>query len=127
MSTTHRRPPMTLAAAVRLPYAWLACIAAAYSIASAAVAAQQSPEQSYSQPPAALAPQNAEASPDAAPDATGWGTAAGLRYLEIIRGGARPNEKLPLLLVIHGLGDKPAPDWVRAVDVDDNLKVRMIL
>lgn len=70
---------------------------------------------------------SSDASIDARPDATGWGTAAGLRYLEIIRGGANPNEKLPLMIVIHGLGDKPHHDWVRAIDVGSNVKVRMIL
>ena len=68
-----------------------------------------------------------EVSADAPPDHTGWGTAAGLRYLEIVRGGASPNEKLPLLVVIHGLGDKPHHDWLQAIDVDSNRKVRMIL
>jgi phospholipase/carboxylesterase len=75
----------------------------------------------------AQGPLESPQSTDAAPDATGWGTAAGLRYLEILRGGASANEKLPLLLVIHGLGDKPHHDWLRAIDVDSNVKVRMIL
>jgi phospholipase/carboxylesterase len=47
--------------------------------------------------------------------------------LEIIRGGAKPNEKLPLLLVVHGLGDKPHHGWLDAIDVDSKIKVRMIL
>jgi phospholipase/carboxylesterase len=85
---------------------------------------QQSSEPLYSQP---LPAQGPEVPPDAAPDQTGWGTAAGLRYLEIVRGGASPNEKLPLLVVIHGLGDKPHHDWLSAIDVDPNVKVRMIL
>lgn len=74
------------------------------------------------------APQRSEVElPDSPPDQTGWGVAAGLRYLEIIRGGAKPTDKLPLLIVIHGLGDKPAHDWLRAIDVDPGIKVRMIL
>lgn len=65
--------------------------------------------------------------PDQLPDGTGWGVAAGLRYLEIIRGGGKPHEKLPLLIVIHGLGDKPDPGWLGAIDVEPGVKVRMIL
>jgi phospholipase/carboxylesterase len=65
--------------------------------------------------------------PDVAPDATGWGVAGGLRYLEIIRGDAKPNEKLPLLIVIHGLGDKPNHGWLEAIDVDSKIRARMIL
>jgi len=102
------------------------CLCAALlSLASVSSAiGQQSSESLYSQP---LPAQGPGVPPDAAPDQTGWGTAAGLRYLEIVRGGANPNEKLPLLVVIHGLGDKPHHDWLSAIDVDSNLKVRMIL
>jgi phospholipase/carboxylesterase len=106
----------------RLVRMWIAT--AGVVIASAAVAQ----EQLYTPALGPVAPtQGTEALADAPPDQTGWGTAAGLRYLEIVRGGASPDEKLPLLLVIHGLGDKPHHDWLRAIDVDSNVKVRMIL
>lgn len=65
--------------------------------------------------------------PDAKPDETGWGVAAGLRYLELIRGNASADETLPMLIVIHGLGDKPSRDWLSAIDLDPQLKARMIL
>jgi phospholipase/carboxylesterase len=64
---------------------------------------------------------------DAKPDASGWGVAAGLKYLEIVRGGAGADDTLPLLIVIHGLGDHPHPDWLYAIDLDPKLKARMIL
>ena len=53
--------------------------------------------------------------------------AAGLKYLEIVRGEAPADEPLPLVLVIHGLGDRPHRDWLYAIDVDPKLKARMIL
>jgi phospholipase/carboxylesterase len=34
-------------------------------------------------------------------------TPAPLEYLELITGGAAPNESLPLIVAIHGLGDRP--------------------
>lgn len=82
--------------------------------------------------PVSALPANArEASPEAPtdtkPDESGWGVAAGLKYLEIVRGGASADATLPLLIVIHGLGDHPHPDWLYAIDVDPKLKARMIL
>lgn len=92
------------------------------------VSTQQSARQPIAAEPqpsaAALEP---TATPDAKPDETGWGAAAGLRYLEIVRGGADPDEELPLVIVIHGLGDKPSRDWLSAIDLDPSLKARMIL
>ena len=64
--------------------------------------------------------------PDALPDAKGWGSAGGLHYLELVRGEARASETLPLVILIHGLGDRPRPDWLEVIDFD-NRKLRMIL
>jgi phospholipase/carboxylesterase len=64
---------------------------------------------------------------DAAPDASGWGVAAGLRYLEILHGGASPQQKLPLLLVLHGRGDKPGHDWLQVLDLEPAVQARIIL
>jgi phospholipase/carboxylesterase len=47
--------------------------------------------------------------------------------LEIVRGEATADEQLPLLIVIHGLGDRPHRDWLYAIDIDPKLKARMIL
>ncbi|MET0385002.1 MAG: dienelactone hydrolase family protein [Polyangiales bacterium] len=76
---------------------------------------------------ATATPKNPNLEPDHAPDESGWGVAAGLRYLEIVRGDPAADEALPLLLVIHGLGDKPHRDWLHAIDVGREQKVRMVL
>jgi phospholipase/carboxylesterase len=94
--------------------------------APAAAAAPAAPTANA--PAAAIAnAASAEPPPDAPPDDSGWGVAAGLRYLEIVRGDAAPDATLPLLIVIHGLGDRPHPGWLYAIDVDAKLAVRMIL
>lgn len=38
---------------------------------------------------------------------SGGGTIAGVPYLERLRGGADPNERLPMIIVLHGLGGTP--------------------
>jgi phospholipase/carboxylesterase len=65
--------------------------------------------------------------PDAPPDSSGWGVAAGLKYLEIVRGEASADEPLPMVIVIHGLGDRPHRGWLYAIDIDPKVKARMIL
>jgi phospholipase/carboxylesterase len=35
------------------------------------------------------------------------GQAAGVHYLERVVGGARPDDRLPMVVMIHGLGDRP--------------------
>ena len=60
----------------------------------------------------------------APPDARGWGRAGGLEYLELVR-GADPDERLPMLVLIHGLGDEPHEQWLELVDA--KLRVRVIL
>lgn len=47
------------------------------------------------------------------PGADGWGQAGGLRYLEVVKGGAAPDARLPMVVFIHGLGDRPRDVWVR--------------
>jgi phospholipase/carboxylesterase len=96
-------------------------------LAWSAVSAAQESAQTAAVPAPVSKPETPPALPDAPPDASGWGVAAGLRYLEIVRGGADPNQKLPLLLVIHGLGDKPDLGWLHTIDVDEHVKARMIL
>jgi phospholipase/carboxylesterase len=59
------------------------------------------------------------------PDAQGWGRAGGLDYLESIRGGARPEERLPMVVLIHGLGDEPRADWLDLVP--QNVRARVIM
>ena len=36
------------------------------------------------------------------------GTAAGLEWTELVTGGAGPNDRLPMIVGMHGLGDSPA-------------------
>lgn len=51
------------------------------------------------------------APPDfAAPDGSGWGEVAGLKYLETLTGKGQPADRLPLIVVIHGMGDRPSLD-----------------
>ncbi len=51
-----------------------------------------------------------------APDPDGWGSAAGVRYLEVVRGGARGDDVLPLVVMIHGLGDVAHDGWLPGFD-----------
>ncbi len=47
----------------------------------------------------------------------GKGKAAGLHYLELIKGNARASDRLPMLVLIHGMGDEPQSDWVDGFSV----------
>jgi phospholipase/carboxylesterase len=49
--------------------------------------------------------------PFEAPGADGWGRAGSLRYLERTLAGGDPAQPLPLVIMIHGLGDAPRLDW----------------
>jgi phospholipase/carboxylesterase len=53
----------------------------------------------------------------------GKGKAAGLHYIELIKGNARASDRLPMVVVIHGMGDEPHPDWVESFSV----RARIIL
>ena len=59
-----------------------------------------------------------------APDADGFGRAAGLRYLEIVQ-GEKADARLPMVVVIHGMGDRARADWLDAIGV--TLPARFIL
>lgn len=48
--------------------------------------------------------------PSAPPAGPVWRRAGGLRYLEIVR-GASPDAERPLIVFLHGLGDRPRPTW----------------
>ncbi len=60
-----------------------------------------------------------------APDAKGWGRAGGLDYLEAVRGGAKASDRLPMVVLIHGLGDSPRADWLDLVP--DELRARVVM
>ncbi len=42
------------------------------------------------------------------PGSPTWGEIAGLRYLEHMTGGARPDERVPMIVVLHPMGGDPA-------------------
>lgn len=48
----------------------------------------------------------AESEPDGAPDPR-YQTVAGLSYAEVMLGGAQPEDTVPMIVAIHGLGDEP--------------------
>ncbi|MBN1652884.1 MAG: dienelactone hydrolase family protein [Deltaproteobacteria bacterium] len=54
--------------------------------------------------------------PPAAPSVSSLGLirgrAAGLNYLEIIKGNVGASAQLPMVVVIHGMGDAPNADWL---------------
>lgn len=54
-----------------------------------------------------VAPPTAAADGPATPSNEGPPTAAGLEYLEVIVGDANPTDPLPMVIAIHGLGDRP--------------------
>lgn len=72
----------------------------------------------------ALAPVPAPAKPTPA-SATGWRSAAGVEYVEVITGGAGSEDRLPLIVAIHGLGDRP--DNFADLVVDLPFAARVIL
>lgn len=70
-------------------------------------------------PPSSGAPRTAETAAEPAPrapfeppDARGFGRAGELVYLEEIVGDAAPGDPLPMLVLIHGRGDRPARGWL---------------
>jgi phospholipase/carboxylesterase len=60
-----------------------------------------------------------------APDARGWGSVQGFRYLELVHGGARAEQRLPMVVLIHGLGDRPRQAWFDALKLDVTARVVM--
>jgi phospholipase/carboxylesterase len=45
--------------------------------------------------------------PDDPPPVARYETAAGLEYAEVMLGGAQPDDTVPMIVAIHGLGDEP--------------------
>lgn len=84
------------------------------------------PERPTRETAAARVPQPAPdpAAPSAAgaadtfepPGPDGYGRAGALRYLEHVAHG-KPDEPLPMVVVIHGLGDSPGPHWLDLVQL----------
>jgi len=76
------------------------------------VRAPQASDERPSPTPSAKPTQPAPPADFQPPDAAGWGRAGELRYLEVVKGGASADQKLPLVVMIHGLGDRPRDVWV---------------
>jgi phospholipase/carboxylesterase len=73
---------------------------------------EPTPEVSPGAAQAPDAPAHPAADVFVAPGADGWGTVAGLRYVEQVRGVAEPDAPLPMIVVLHGRGDRPHPEWI---------------
>lgn len=71
--------------------------------------------------PAASARPRADPADFTPPGADGFGWAAGLRTLEVVRGGAQPDAPLPLVVVLHGLGDRAHAEWLAGLRVPARL------
>src|SRR5689334_18699335 len=64
--------------------------------------------------------------PFEAPGRDGWGRAGSLRYLERVLGGGDPAQPLPMVVMIHGMGDAPRLDWFTAAD-EIKVPLRLIM
>lgn len=60
------------------------------------------------------------------PGSDGWGRAGSLRYLERVLGGADATQPLPLLIMIHGMGDAPRLDWFTGAG-EINVPLRLVM
>ena len=76
--------------------------------------------------PRTKAAQDVAREPFTPPDSRGWGRAAGLDYLERTIGGGDPAVPMPMLIMIHGLGDRPRHDWFGGADAIDT-PLRLIM
>jgi phospholipase/carboxylesterase len=96
--------------AVRRILAWSACVsllavACSEPYGARPAASHGTPASASTTPPAGPANDAPAAANDAASDALP--IAARLRYVEVILGDAKPDDRLPMIIAIHGLGDDP--------------------
>lgn len=82
-------------------YATLAC-----EVASPPAEPKAHPSDRAAPAASPVAPAPATVDPGPAPEPP-WPTAAGLAYREVVLGNAGPEDPLPMLVAIHGLGDGP--------------------
>jgi phospholipase/carboxylesterase len=61
-----------------------------------------------------------------APDAARFGSASGLSFLEHVYGAA-PDARLPMVVLIHGMGDRPRVGWPEVLGSTLKQPVRYIL
>lgn len=93
----------------RIP-AWSACVlllalACSEPYGARPAASAGTPASASTTPPAGPANETPNAANDAAPDELP--IAGRLRYVEVILGDAKPDDRLPMIIAIHGLGDDP--------------------
>ena len=85
----------------------LACLLALTWLAACAADRPPAPASASEAPQAAG--KNAAYTPAGA---SGFGRAGELTFLEEVVGDAQPDDALPMLVLIHGRGDKPARGWL---------------
>lgn len=66
---------------------------------------------------AAPAAQSAVREPFQPPGNDGWGRVEGLAYREFVRGAEAPDQPLPMLIILHGMGDQPGEHWFDAIPI----------
>lgn len=67
----------------------------------------------------------AAASSFRAPGTDGWGMVDGLHFQEFVVGGGRADQALPMLVMIHGMGDQPGEHWLRLFRAVGPLRIIM--
>lgn len=60
-----------------------------------------------------------------APDEDGWGRAGELHFLELIEGSATRSQQLPMIVLLHGMGDRPHEGWLQSLSLGVPLRVIM--
>lgn len=88
-----------------LVIAWLLACSEPYASRPASTGPTPSGDPSPAKTPAAPAPTTPTAAPDTGPALQ---TAGELQYLELVTGGAKLDDRLPMIVAVHGLGDNPA-------------------
>jgi phospholipase/carboxylesterase len=75
--------------------------------------------------PAVPAARSAAQEPFEPPASDGWGRAEGLVYREFVVGTAAPDQPLPMVIILHGMGDQPGEHWFDAIPIDFPARVIM--
>jgi phospholipase/carboxylesterase len=105
----------------RLGLGALLCLVCALSSACTQKGANSGSARSAVPAPAA----SATAPRYVAPDADGWGRAGELHFLELIEGSAPRSQQLPMVVLLHGMGDRPHEGWLEGFELHVPLRVIM--
>lgn len=96
----------------RRPFLWFV-LSGALASAACGARSEATPLPRENAAPATARSPSAQSAPDfQPPDAAGFGRAAGLVYFEEIVGAAPSTEALPLIVFLHGRGDRPRPGFM---------------